>query len=155
MDLYWVNDVIAVATRPRGGDWLLDELAAVQLRGVKWLVSCLTPREESELGLESELETARSVGLEFSRIPIEDFGVPLPGLVDEVLTRISGSATPSPKVAVHCRQALGRSPLIAAAILVRRGMAPPDAWDAVAIARGRPVPETEEQRAWLTRFAAS
>jgi protein-tyrosine phosphatase len=118
-------------------------------------VSCLTPVEESELGLEDESEVARSLGLEFSRIPIEDFGPPKPSVVGEAHLRISRSATPKAKVAIHCRQALGRSPLVAAAMLVRDGMKSGEAWETVARARGRPVPETEEQRAWLTRFAAS
>jgi protein-tyrosine phosphatase len=155
MELYWVNDVIAVATRPRGGDWLRDDLTAAQLRGVRHVVSCLTPAEESELELENESEVARSLGLNFTRIPIEDFGIPKPTVVGQALSRISRSATPKAKVAIHCRQALGRSPLVAAAMLVRGGMKPGEAWETVAKARGRPVPETEEQREWLTRFAAS
>jgi len=155
MELYWINDFVAVATRPRGGDWLWDDLAAAQLRGVRTVVSCLTREEESELGLEGELDAAQSLGLEFARIAIEDYGTPQPGLVEEVLSRIRRSATPLTKIAIHCRQGLGRSPLVAAAILVRDGMTPTAAWEAIAIARGRPVPETDEQRAWLTRFAAS
>ena len=119
------------------------------------MLSCLTLAEESELELESEEETARSLGLEFSRIPIEDQGTPRPGLVEGVLSRISRSATPNARIAIHCRQGLGRSPLVAAAMLVRGGMTPGDAWAAISIARGRPVPETDEQRVWLTRFAAS
>jgi protein-tyrosine phosphatase len=118
-------------------------------------VSCLTPAEESELELEGESEAARSLGLEFLRIPIEDFGTPGPGLVEELLSRIGRSATPNARIAIHCRQGLGRSPLVAAAMLVRNGMKPREAWEVIAKARGRAVPETEEQRVWLTRFAAS
>ena len=153
MELYWINDVIAVATRPRGGEWLRDDLAAAQLEGVRTVVSCLTREEEDELGLEGELETARALGLEFLRIPIADQGTPRPGVVEDVISRIGTSTAPQGKVAIHCRQGLGRSPLVAAAMLVRGGRTPSDAWAAVASARGQPVPETEEQRLWLARFA--
>jgi protein-tyrosine phosphatase len=52
-------------------------------------------------------------------------------------------------VAVHCWAGVGRSSLIAAALLVRRGTAPEAAWARIAEARGLPVPETDEQRAWV------
>jgi protein-tyrosine phosphatase len=153
MDLFWVNDVIAVATRPRAGEWLKDDLADAQLRGVRCIVSGLTREEERELGLAGEMEEARSLGLEFIRVPITDQGTPGPGVVEDALVRMGESAVPAEKIAIHCRQGLGRSPLVAAAMLVRAGMKPRDAWEAIARARGRPVPETDEQRAWLTRFA--
>jgi protein-tyrosine phosphatase len=155
MELFWINDVIAVATRPRGGDWLRRDLAALQGKGVRKVVSCLTREEEAELGLEGESEEARGLGLEFVRVPITDQGIPLAGVVEEALSRIGRSALPNGKVAIHCRQGLGRSPLVAASMLVRAGMTPQEAWEAIAHARGRPVPETEEQRLWLTRFATS
>ena len=120
LELFWVNDVLAVTTRPRGGDWLRDDLAEGYGRGGQILVSCLTREEESDLGLDGELDAAESLR----------------------------------NVAIHCRQALGRSPLVAAAALVQRGMTATAAWESVARARGRPVPETEEQRLWLVGFAA-
>ena len=153
MQLFWINDRIAVATRPRGGDWLRDDLADVQRNGVRTVVSCLTRAEAAELELTAESETARSLGLEFVQIPITDFGIPEPGVVEDGLSRITTSGVSIGKVVIHCRQGLGRSPLVAAAMLVRGGMKPAAAWDAVGRARGRSVPETEEQRLWLNRFA--
>jgi len=155
VELYWINDVLAVATRPRGGDWLRDDLAGAQIRGVRILVSCLTEEEESELELEHESEAARSLGLAFLRIPIADQGTPAPGVVEEAISRISLAGSCHRKIAIHCRQGLGRSPLVAGAMLVREGMTPLDAWDAIARARGQPVPETEAQRRWLGRFAGT
>jgi protein-tyrosine phosphatase len=155
MELFWINDVIAVATRPRGGDWLRDDLAAAQIRGVRIVVSCLTREEESDLGLEAESEETRSLGMDFVRVPIADQGVPQPGVVEEVLSSMGRTSGPDRKVAIHCRQGLGRSPLVAGAMLVRTGMTPRNAWEAISRARGQPVPETDEQRRWLTRFAAT
>jgi protein-tyrosine phosphatase len=53
-------------------------------------------------------------------------------------------------VAVHCWGGVGRSSLIAAAVLVGRGTDAEQAWARIAEARGVPVPETDEQRAWVT-----
>ena len=155
MELFWISDVIAVATRPRGGDWLRDDLAAAQIRGVRIVVSCLTREEESDLGLEAESEETRSLGMDFVRVPIADQGVPQPGVVEEVLSSMGRTSGPDRKVAIHCRQGLGRSPLVAGAMLVRTGLTPLNAWEAISRARGLPVPETDEQRRWLTHFAAT
>jgi len=35
--------------RPRGGDWLQDEILALKRSGISILVSLLTPEEEDEL----------------------------------------------------------------------------------------------------------
>jgi len=88
MELFWISDVIAVATRPRGGDWLRDDLAAAQIRSVRIVVSCLTKEEESDLGLEAESEEARSLGMDFVRVAIADQGVPQQGVVEEALSSI-------------------------------------------------------------------
>jgi protein-tyrosine phosphatase len=55
-------------------------------------------------------------------------------------------------VVVHCRQQIGRSGLIAIALLARKGIALKHAIELASSARGREVPETEEQSAWLRRF---
>jgi hypothetical protein len=44
---------------------------------------------------------------------------------------------------------IGRSSLLAAAVLVEDGVDPDEAWDLIS-ARGYAVPDTEEQRIWLT-----
>ena len=49
-------DRIAIVARPRGDDWLCDELTALSSEGVEVLVSMLAEEESRELGLESESE---------------------------------------------------------------------------------------------------
>jgi protein-tyrosine phosphatase len=56
-------------------------------------------------------------------------------------------------VAVHCRQGVGRSALLAACILAALGDRPDLAFERIAKARGCPVPDTPEQREWANRFA--
>jgi protein-tyrosine phosphatase len=56
-------------------------------------------------------------------------------------------------VAIHCRQGVGRSALVAACVLASLGERPDGALERVARARGCPVPDTAEQREWVLRFA--
>jgi protein-tyrosine phosphatase len=57
-------------------------------------------------------------------------------------------------VAVHCRQSIGRSGLIAAGVLVICGVPPGNAVDAVSSARGLTVPETPAQLQWIRQWPA-
>jgi hypothetical protein len=45
---------VSIMARPRGGDWLFDEVKALHASGVDILVSLLTSEEVSELDLEEE-----------------------------------------------------------------------------------------------------
>lgn len=143
---------LAVSPRPRGGDWLGEEVRAWRIAGVDHVVSLLTPGEVEELELGDERSSCRSAGVEFSVVPIEDRGVPgaagsfvgaAQGLAQEVR---AGSA-----VLVHCRQGIGRASMMATAILAHLGVDPGSAIELIEHARGRPVPDTEEQREWLVR----
>jgi protein-tyrosine phosphatase len=52
-------------------------------------------------------------------------------------------------VAVHCRQGIGRSGLIAAGVLLTSGMSVDHALEVVGAARGEAVPETPAQLQWI------
>jgi protein-tyrosine phosphatase len=58
-------------------------------------------------------------------------------------------------VAIHCRAGIGRSSLVAAAVLVLKGWIAADALAAIATARRLPVPDTELQRQWVLDFASA
>src|SRR3984957_8552644 len=67
---------IAIVARPRGGDWLCDELSALSREGIDVLVSMLTEEESSELGLERESEDCGAARITFVNFPIPDRSVP-------------------------------------------------------------------------------
>jgi protein-tyrosine phosphatase len=145
---------LSTMARPRGGAWLLDELHALRRIGVEVLVCALTAAEQIELGLAEEATACRIAGLEFVTIPIPDRGLPdderaLRQVLDHLHTALAGGQ----HVVVHCRAGIGRASLLAGALLVREGLSPEQAWDLLATARGLPVPDTDQQRQWLQRFA--
>ena len=82
--------------------------------------------------------------------PIPDRGIPTRQTAALDLARsLASEAEDGKRVVVHCRQGIGRSGIIAAATLVALGRRPDEALVEVERARGRPVPDTEEQRDWV------
>jgi protein-tyrosine phosphatase len=155
--IYWIGGLhegrLAVLPRPRGGDWLEDEIKSLRLAGVDVLVSLLTQEEATELDLMEEPKWCAAHGIEYLSFPIMDRGVPASGeetlgVVRALKALLSGGKS----VAIHCRQGVGRSGLIAACVLSWQGENPDAAFERIAQARGCPVPDTPEQREWVQRF---
>jgi protein-tyrosine phosphatase len=145
---------MAIVPRPRGGDWLEDELLGWKQAGIDVAVSLLTRDEMAEMNLLDEEERARSQGMQFVSYPITDRGVPsskesVTILVNDIVDALAAGKN----VAIHCRQGIGRAPLIAAGVLIALGSRVDEAIKQIAEARGCPVPETSEQRRWLEDFA--
>ena len=141
---------LVIVARPRGNDWLVDDVAAWKRQGVTTVVSLLAKDEAESLGLAEEAKTVESAGMKFVSFPIDDLGIPQQketflDLTAELARRISAGET----VAMHCRQGLGRAPLTAIGVLQALGFRTDSAVEAVSQARGRSVPETLEQRYWL------
>jgi protein-tyrosine phosphatase len=155
---YWVNGrwngKLAMAARPRGGDWLEDDVVEWKRAGIGTVLSLLTPEEEKEFDLRGEGEQARKRGLEFLSLPIPDMQVPRSeATLARALEDVTKALSAGGNVLVHCRQGIGRTGLIAACLLIRSGMSPGAALETISAARGVAVPETAEQRDWIERYA--
>lgn len=157
-ELFWIPTPtpgqLAVMPRPRGGDWLEDEVRAWRSAGVDVIVSLLTPEEIDGFDLSQEERLGQANALQFIAFPIPDRGVPVStsawlNVIDTIANHLSNGKN----VAIHCRQGIGRAPLVALGVLVHDGVALETAIRTVSEARGCPVPETSLQREWLERFA--
>jgi protein-tyrosine phosphatase len=158
-DLFWINGPwrgrLAISTRPRGGDWLEDEIRGWRSARVDSVVSLLEKDEERQLELGEEGRVAEANGIHFLSFPIVDRSVPksIPATIS-LLRSVNDALERGQNVAVHCRQGIGRAALIAAGILMAAGKSPDAAMAAIRWARGVDVPETREQREWLQRNLA-
>jgi protein-tyrosine phosphatase len=157
-DVYWIDDPsetrLAIASRPRGGEWLEEDLFRLKRAGIDILVSMLTSEEEQELGLEHERGLAEKIGLGFYSYPIPDRSTPRHLETFQVLVRnLANEIKRGKKVGAHCRGCIGRSTLITASILISKGWKADRALTAIEAARGCPVPDTAEQRRWVESFS--
>ncbi len=151
---YWITGPwpgkLAIVPRPRGGDWLADEVKAWRQAGLDVIVSALLPVETAEFALEDEGNLCRAAGIEFVSFPIPDRQTPAsPEKTLELARKLADRLTAGKNVAVHCRQSIGRSSLIAACVLLTAGVDLDEALQRIGAARGCPVPETAEQVRWL------
>jgi protein-tyrosine phosphatase len=157
-DLHWISGPwpgkLALGARPRGGDWLEDEIAHWHHSGVDTVLSLLSPEEEQTLGLDDEADAVRAQDMDFISLSIADRQVPSSETeLAAVLERVNAKLSAGKNVLVHCRQGVGRTGLVAACLLVSRGLDPTAAVEKVSAARGVPVPETKEQRQWIDHYA--
>jgi protein-tyrosine phosphatase len=159
VEIYWIEGAwpgrLAIMPRPRGGDWLEDELRDARRQGVDTLVSLLTPEETDELDLADEPALCERGGMDFINHPIPDRGVPASRQAFADLAVILRDRLRAGKsVAIHCRQGVGRSALLTACVQVLLGVTEAEGWRRISATRKCPVPDTEEQRAWVSRFAS-
>ena len=156
--IFWVDlpgpGRLAIVARPRGGDWLEDDVSAWCAEGFSTIVSLIEKAEMEELDLAAFPEHCRSRGIDFYHLPIPDRGVP-PSLprAAEIAREVAQKLTAGGSIGIHCRAGIGRSGLFACAVLVMSGWRPADAIEAVSAARGLEVPETPEQRAWVEHLS--
>jgi protein-tyrosine phosphatase len=156
---FWVATVgkgrLAVMPRPRGEEWLEDDVRTLAAEGVHLVVSLLTSDEQRELGLDREPELCARHRIGYVSFPIRDRDVPdSKADVVHLARGVAADLRAGRNVVIHCRAGIGRSALIAGAVLIVEGWTDEEAFWAIGAARGFEVPETIEQRARAREFAA-
>lgn len=141
---------IAIMAYPGKEQDAPSAIASLAHDGIRQVVSLLEPAEASALGLEGEAHMVAAESMRFVSFPIPDMGLPasvydFAGLARDLYRQVGeGDNT-----LLHCRGGVGRSGLLAAAVLLHCGMDPHQACERVTRMRGLRVPETTEQGAWL------
>src|SRR5687768_13849637 len=114
---YWIQGIapyrLAIFPRPRGGDWLGDELASLKGAGIEILLSLLTAPEVKELELLHAPGECAARGLEFVSFPIPDRDIPdsYPG-VARLLDGLAPKLRAGRGLGIHCRAGIGRSSIL-------------------------------------------
>ena len=151
--VYWIKNLdnsarLGIMARPRGNDWLEDEIQALKSKKVDVLVSLLERSEILELNLEDEKMYCEVYGIQYINFPIPDRGVPQDDIA--TLLKLLVQLVESGKsLVIHCRMGIGRSSIIAAAVLLKFGFGATELMNDIGVVRGVNVPDTEEQINWL------
>ncbi len=157
-EVFWTKEKypgrLALVLRPRGGEWLEDEAKAWSAAGIDVLVSMLEREEIRNFELEREAEFCAKNGIEFFACPVADRGIPnLDESFFQLIEHLKTLLLDGKNIAIHCRQSVGRAPLMAAALMISLGIEPDAAFRQLSFVRGVEVPETLEQRNWAEKFA--
>jgi hypothetical protein len=100
---------LSITARPRGGDWLADEIEAWRDAGVSMVAPVLTPEDQMELGLDEEASLRRHAGLALRAFPLPDRRVPSQlAEAERLIAEIVEALNAGKQVAIHCRMGIGR-----------------------------------------------
>jgi protein-tyrosine phosphatase len=153
--IYWIHNFangskLGIMPRPRGDDWLEEEIVKIKKQHIGLWVSLLEQQEINELGLRNQPALCSKHNLEYINFPIVDRSVPDKGtkidlLIDQLYQQIQNGNS----VVIHCRMGIGRSSIIAACILLKQGFKTEQILQMITSARGLKVPDTEAQVQWL------
>lgn len=151
--VYNITSHIGIMPCPQGGALLSSEIRQLREQGFNSLVCLLTRGELALLDLEKEEEECNENGIRFIYFPIEDFSIPQDMTsATKLVDMLSEEMRAGRKVIIHCRGGIGRSSLVAGALLVRQGYSLGNALMELQNCRGCKVPETPGQEAWLKGF---
>ncbi len=144
---------IGVMARPSGGGLLRADICSLREQGFSVMVSLLTDAEERELKLVEEARICNEMEMVFERLPIPDLRVPaLDDASFEFLAKLRKLHAGGKSIVVHCRAGIGRSPMIAACLMLSTKCNVHSAFRQLSSARGFTVPETPEQREWAVAY---
>lgn len=157
MRVYWTNGFekgnVAMMARPRGNDWLEDEILKLQQLEIKTVVSLLEIDEILELGIEKEKGLCDKYGIDFINFPIRDRGVPEDIRTFKTLvSTLNSKLEQGQKIAIHCRMGIGRTSLLTASLLVKNGTSASTVFDLLSVQRTLEVPDTPGQKEWTVKF---
>ncbi|MEM6807483.1 MAG: protein-tyrosine phosphatase family protein, partial [Bacteroidota bacterium] len=157
MRIYWIDEFdkgkLGIMPRPRGNEWLEDEIKKLSLRGIHELISLLEKSEASELELEKEAELCTKYEIGFQNFPIKDRSIPddTTAFLD-LVDKISQLLLADKKLVIHCRMGIGRASLLAAGVLAKKGIEPSKVFQLISSYRQMEVPDTEEQIRWFEKI---
>lgn len=158
-DVFWIQGVLpaplAIVMKPRGGDWLEDDLLRMKREGIETLVSLLEKDEADLLALGEEGAVAEKIGLRFISHPIPDVHIPPDtSAFQSFIVGLANRLRAGEHMGVHCRGSIGRATVTAACTLIQLGWTPQRALAAIQVARGCAVPDTLEQESWILQYKA-
>ncbi|MFZ6709953.1 protein-tyrosine phosphatase family protein [Undibacterium sp. TC9W] len=159
-DIYRVTQIgqgfLVVMAKPVAGEWIEDEFRGISQFGISRLVSLLETHEIRDLGLQAAPDLCAANQINFMHYPIKDRGLPSSfSATQKIVKQLHDDILKGNNTVIHCRAGIGRTDLLAAAVLIRHGLDANAALATISKARGVTVPDTEEQIDWLNRHQAA
>ncbi|MEH6647985.1 protein-tyrosine phosphatase family protein [Sulfitobacter sp.] len=137
---------LSITLRPKV---LLDDLAHLKSSGIDTLISLLEPSEAPSIGLCDEAGSCSVLGMTFINHPIRDMHLPEPESFTRFAADVAQRLRNGSHIALHCHASIGRSGMLACIVLGYFGYTAQTALAHVSQRRGVPVPDTEEQAAFI------
>ena len=153
--IYWLHSFentskLGIMARPRGNEWLEEEILSLKKQDVQVIVSLLDRNEIYELGLEKESEICSNHGIDYISFPIADRHVPkLDSRFHNFIGQLKEKRSTGNNIVIHCRMGIGRATIIAGCLVLKPGYKTGDIIEHISKIRGLRVPDTDEQIAWL------
>ncbi|WP_110721406.1 protein-tyrosine phosphatase family protein [Thiolinea disciformis] len=144
-----IKGKLSLMARPLGEEHLEEYIQGLQQLNITTVVSLLESQEQYELGLRQQPVYCANYDLTYIHFPIPDRGLPSTPKALELAKQLWQRIDEGEHVVIHCRAGIGRTGIIAGAVLVASGIKPPQALQLISEARGVKVPDTDEQEAWL------
>ena len=136
--------------RPRGDNWLEDEINHLKNNEVGVLVSLLERDEIYDLKLDNEEYICTTKNITYINFPIPDRDIPKQnGDTDKLIGTLTKKIDEGQSVVIHCRMGIGRSSIIAASVLLKYKHKAKDIIENISSIRGLKVPDTDKQLSWL------
>lgn len=152
--IYWLYSPenkakLGIMARPRGEDWLEDEIKMLANQNINILVSLLEFHEIKELGLKEEENICKLFKIKYINYPIIDRGIPPKDKTELLINQLTKYITQGQNIVIHCRMGIGRSSIIAALVLLKFGFKSEKVFNYISDIRGVRVPDTDEQIKWV------
>lgn len=121
---------------------------------VECVISLLSESDALHLGLTDEESLLKALGIDFINYPINDFGTAEKEDEFIALAKILQKKIEEGQIlAIHCWAGIGRSSLLAGAILILMGMNPNEVFSHIKKYRKQVVPDKLSQAEWLQNLA--
>ena len=131
------------------------QFAELRRQGVDHVVSLLDVDEQVEVGLADEKLLCIKNGMRFTSFPIIDRDVPHKADALALAATLYRDVSKGEHVVIHCRAGVGRTGIIASAVLIHAGYSSGEAIHMVSWARGVLIPDTAEQNMWVESLQRS
>ncbi len=144
---------ITMMPRPPGKHELSSFCGFLANQSIDKVVSLLQISEAKSLGLEYQETELSNKNIQFVNFQIKDHSVPqfiLP--FNQLVKVINEDLKAGKNIAIHCYAGIGRTGMLAAALLINQGESVDTALIKLSKVRGLRVPETIQQISWLHHY---